>query len=416
MKGSTSFHRRIIGGITSAILVLSIAGSASAFSVEIGSDAGIDADVTVKYGVAMRLNEQDDYLLTDSATWDGISRDDGNRNFDKNDLVTNRISTVMDFDFHWKDYGIFVRPRAYYDFAYDGKNANDSAVTNNNMASLGGELTDHQEFTDATKDQHRDKAEILDAFVYGNFDMGERTLMLRVGRQVVSWGESLFVLGGVSTAQSPLDATQANVPGVELRDLFLPVGQASAQVDLFSNLTLAGYYQWEWEKTRLDESGSYFSTLDFVDDAGIANMILKEGTPFGTLRSTIDRIEDEDPSDDGQYGVALRYVAEALNETEFGLYFANYHEKTPTPYITMGGGSLLAENVALMGVPAFAGAVATGTALLQAPDPQAAAQAAIAGLVSGGTPLAVATAQVTGAMGAAQLMAADQASYMINYA
>ena len=112
------------------------------------------------------LNDQDGYLLTDSATWDGANRDDGNRNFDKGDLVTNRLSAVMDFDFQWKEFGVFVRPRAYYDFAYDGKNSNDSATTNNSMVGYGEELTDHKEFTDATKDQHRDKAEILDAFAY----------------------------------------------------------------------------------------------------------------------------------------------------------------------------------------------------------------------------------------------------------
>jgi hypothetical protein len=329
------FKKTLTTCLAASFLVIGISLEASAFSIDLGSDAGIDADVTLKYGVARRLQDQDEYLLQDSATWDGANRDDGNRNFDKGDLVTNRFSAVMDFDFHWGDYGVFVRPRAYYDLAYSGSNSNASAATNNSMVGYGGELNDHQEFTTATKDQHRDKAEILDAFAYGNIDMGERTLMLRVGRQVVSWGESLFTLGGVSTAQSPLDATQANVPGVELRDLFLPVGQVSAQIDVFSNLTMAGYYQWEWEKTRLDESGAYFSTLDFVDDAGVAMMPkLAAGIP-----ASIDRIADEDPSDDGQYGLALRYVAEALNETEFGLYMVNYHEKTPTPFITYTGGT-----------------------------------------------------------------------------
>ena len=38
---------------------------------------------------------------------------------------------------------------------------------------------------------------------------------------------------------------------------------------------------------------------------------------------------DINAKNDGQYGFALRYVAEELNLTEFGFYFVNYHAKEP---------------------------------------------------------------------------------------
>ncbi|MFZ3183843.1 MAG: DUF1302 family protein, partial [Pseudomonas sp.] len=37
----------------------------------------------------------------------------------------------------------------------------------------------------------------------------------------------------------------------------------------------------------------------------------------------------QDASDSGQYGFALRYMAQELNNTEFSLYYLNYHSKVP---------------------------------------------------------------------------------------
>ncbi|MBI5441412.1 MAG: DUF1302 family protein [Deltaproteobacteria bacterium] len=158
----------------------------------------------------------------------------------------------------------------------------------------------------------------------------------RLGRQVVSWGESLFLQGGISSAQSPVDATAANVPGVELKDIFLPVGQVYTQIGKWGGVSLAGYYQWEWEKTRLDESGAYFNTQDMIDDAG--NHILVPVAEIGQTL-TIDRTADKHPRSSGQWGVALRYLADWLRNTEFGAYYLNYHEKTPMLIGRAGGGS-----------------------------------------------------------------------------
>jgi hypothetical protein len=81
-------------------------------------------------------------------------------------------------------------------------------------------------------------------------------------------------------------------------------------------LTFSGFYQWEWEQTRIDETGAFFNTNDLVDDGS------RELFPLG-------RGDDDDPDDQGQFGIATRYLAEELNGTEFGLYFINYHEKLP---------------------------------------------------------------------------------------
>ena len=280
------------------------AGVAGAMQFELSDDAKLDVDVSLTYGAAWRAKNSKSFLVDGDPANPYRLGSAGDGNFDRGDMVNNRFSALIDIDFQYKDYGIFVRPRAYFDSVYDK-----SADFNN---------PDDWKFVDETKDLHRDKVEILDAFVYGLFEVGGHDVSLRVGKQVVSWGESLFILNGVSAAQSPIDATAANVPGVELKDLFLPVGQVSLDIGLTDNLTLASFYQWEWDKTRLDEAGAYFSTANLVDDAIRDHM-------FSGLRGA-----DNDPDDDGQWGLALRYTPEALNGTEFGIYYINYHEKLPS--------------------------------------------------------------------------------------
>ncbi len=326
----------LLSAIVSALLVAA-PGDVKALSFDFGNDVVLDADVTLTYGAAWRTKNADKDYLTD------INADDGNRNFDKGDLINNRFTVIADIDLHKGDYGAFVRPKAYFDYAYDGDNSNDSPGTNNNSFENGGS-TPYDEFTKDTQDAHRDKAEILDAFVYGAEQIGDYDAMLRIGQQAVNWGESLFLLQGINGATAYLDTTQANVPGVEVKELLLPTQQVYGEVTR-GNTTLAGFYQWQWEKNRLDEAGSFFSTTDYLDEAGERQLL--EVAPG--VNATIDRAGDEDAKDSGQWGVAVRYNVEALNDTEFGIYYVNYHEKMPLVREHFGAGGDASPTQAALG-------------------------------------------------------------------
>ncbi len=285
---------------------------------------------SLTYGAAWRVSEQNNTLLAN------INGDDGNRNFDQWDMINNRFNLNVDIDINKGNYGIFIRPRAYYDFAYDGTTANDSPTTFNNGPLYGGPLRDHKHFDPKVEDLHRDKAEILDLFAYSQFYVGGHSVSFRVGRQVVNWGESVFIPGGVGSAMAPVDGTAANAPGTELKDIYLPVGQVYSLIDITDSISIAGYYQWEWEKTRLDEAGAYFNTSDLLDDAG--RRILIPADIQNGLAATVDRARDDNPDDQGQYGFAIRYVAEKLNYSEFSFYYINYHDKAPQLVSQAGGG------------------------------------------------------------------------------
>jgi len=328
-----------------SVISLAGAGPAEAFKVDVSDDLKIASDVTLTYGGAWRALSPDPKLLAN------INADDGDRNFKKQDMINNRFTASLDFDANYKkNYGIFIRPRAYYDFVYNGQGANDSPRTANNGPVNGGPLASNTDFMPETIELHGRKAEILDAFAYSKFDLPGHETVIRVGRQVVSWGESLFIQGGISSAQSPVDITQTNVPGVEIKDILLPVGQVYSSVKVGGGVTLAGYYQWEWEASRFDEAGSYFSSPplgDFGLDAG--RRILLPGLPSTLPYPAIERAGNQDPKDSGQFGVALRYVADWMNNTEFGIYYINYHDKLPEALWNRTGGT------PTPGVPIFPG-------------------------------------------------------------
>lgn len=294
-----------------ALLMLAggLSGQASALSFQPSDELTIDVDTTLSYGLAWRT-ESRDRRLTSSA-----NGNDGDNAFDRGSLINNRVGFLTEANLNWRtDYGLFVRAAGFYDNVYDQGNDNDTGTSN---CFAGGQCSRPDRFSQDTIDQHREDLRLLDSYLYGTWDIGGRNLNLRLGDQVVSWGESLFYQG-ISSAQSPVDATKATTPGVEVKEILLPVGQLFAQYSLTDNLDLQAYYQYEWDKTDLFGVGSYFSTTDFIDDGG-----------FNDASGFLKRLPDDKPSDSGQYGVALTYSAASLNNTEFGLYYSRFHAKTP---------------------------------------------------------------------------------------
>ena len=240
----------------------------------------VEWDLDLSYGAMYRLKGQSPDLLDDS------TRDNGNRNFDKG-IVSSRTSFFAEMDISGEDSGIFLRANGFYD----------SEVKDLNLADDVDEI-------------HGSDVKLLDAFYYANFDWGN----IRIGNQVVSWGEGLF-LPSLSALQSPIDLTKFNVPGVQLKEIFLPEEQVYTQIYLTDSLALEAYYQWDWNKHNFDGVGTYFSDFDYFGPGTDASSL---GMNFAGYN---------DAKDSGQHGLALRYVAEKLNDTEFGFYYLNYHDR-----------------------------------------------------------------------------------------
>jgi hypothetical protein len=316
-----------------ALVAMAATMSAQAMHFEF-NDSGVvvDWDTSVKYGVQWRVEDPDPNLDNFVAT---ANTNDGTNNFDKG-VVSNRVSLLTEADFQWRNYGFFVRGKALYDHRYEDGNANQTQETylsDNSGDGAGAWLNvlDAPLGTTARRDFNEDMLDIqgkdaffLDAFVYGDFEVGEKLLSARVGRQVISWGESLF-FQGISGAQNYADAAAANSPGTQVKEIFMPTGAAYVNLEVTPSLNIEAYYQYEWKETKEAGIGSYWSNSDISGDGSERILFVVEDLG---LIIPAPVTNGEDPSDSGQWGVALRYFLES--GTEFGLYRLRYHDKFPS--------------------------------------------------------------------------------------
>jgi hypothetical protein len=277
------------------------------------------------------------------------SYDDGNQNFKKGETFSQIVKGVHDLELSYEDMGIFTRAKYWYDAELEsGSRAHGHAP---NKYDPGAELDDSG-FNDYAKFSG---FEVLDAYWYGAFELGEKPLDVRIGRQVVNWGESTFIQGGLN-AINPFDVNAFRRAGAEVKEGLLPVNMAFASLGLTDNLSIEGFYQLKWEPTAIDGCGTYFSNNDFAAEgcdgiriqttngalAGLLGVNVSDQDYFNTLSgggvwaaTGIDPVVARNANgrreadNDGQFGFSLKYFAEELNSTEFGLYFAKYHSRLP---------------------------------------------------------------------------------------
>jgi hypothetical protein len=320
-----------------APLALALAAAASATqATEFNfGDTTVQWDNTISYGVAWRTEAPDANVVmpgnAESMGFEGkgssYNFDDGTLNFKENSIYTNVVKYSTDLEINYNNYGGFFRAKAFYD-----------------TEIMDGER-EFKELNDATKDASGSGYDLLDAFVWADYELGEMPGTFRVGRQVVSWGESTFIQGGINSI-NPVDASAFRRPGAEVKEGLLPVNMIYTSIGISADISVEAFYQLEWEKTRSDPCGTFFSTTDFVADGcgpailggnvdeftllEIRDAEIAGGVPVTERNGPIaERISDVDAKDDGQYGIAARWYSEALGDTEFGIYYMNIHSRLP---------------------------------------------------------------------------------------
>ncbi len=317
-------------------------------------------DTTLSYGRLWRVQGRD-------KNNDDVNTNDGNRNFDTG-LVSEVYKITSELEANYHNYGMFLRGTAFYDTQLMDKR--NDYYRNNNPAQPSQSYPQDDRFTSQTRDIAGSRIEMLDAYVYGNWDVAQMPVTARVGRQVFNWGEGIFYRGGVNTT-NPVDAAKYRLPGAEVKEVLMPVEAVSFNIGLTDSLTLESFYQTNWKETRIDPVGTFYSQTDLFADGGNTGYNNFSGTALDTpvpgfgnviglysalgnnpllgpaLKSTglyangvtpaygntlkVASIgKDYNARNDGQFGVAFRYIAETLNSTEFGLYLVNYHAKEPT--------------------------------------------------------------------------------------
>jgi len=321
-------HRVIGGNLLVTAITLGSPAAYAAPTLQLGEDTTLDSSLTVNYTASMRTAKQANEYLNDP------NNDDGTRNFKRGSLINNRMSLFGELQLKHDNLGAVLRGSYFYDDVYNQRNANDSPDTVNKLGH-------NDEFTDRTRKLSGNNARLLDAYVYGNFDVGEtQYLSVKAGRHLVAWGESLF-WSNISQGQAPVDATKFNVPGTEAKDSYLPVGQVSASWSLNENLALVGYYQYEWDKTQLNPVGDYFGSDTFGPGAEFYRLAsgLVSSLPNG---AAVAYAGEKDPSNSGQWGLGVRY--RITENTEVGLFHYRYNERIASLFFDFSGTTQYSSN------------------------------------------------------------------------
>ena len=309
-------------------LASTLAGPAFGVSFNIGEIEG-QFDSSLSVGASWSTAKPNENLIGVNNGGKGLSQtsDDGHLNFKRGETFSKIFKGIHDLELKYGDTGVFVRGKYWYDF----------------------ELKDeHREFKDISDSNRKEGAQssggqILDAFVYHNYSIADQPGSVRLGKQVVSWGESTFIGNGINSI-NPIDVAAFRRPGAEVKEGLIPVNMFYVSQSLTDNLSAEAFYQIEWDQTVVDNCGTFFSQPDIIADGCSNNLRLlsssrnvpgfalpllaSQGVDINEEGVLVRRSADRDARDSGQFGVAFRYMFEPL-DTEFGAYFMNYHSRAP---------------------------------------------------------------------------------------
>jgi hypothetical protein len=389
-------------------VVTCLAASASqtvhAVGIQLGDLTG-SWDSTIAYGQSWRLGNPDCRLIGIANGGCGRSPniDDGDLNYLHRAVFSKAFSAVTELSLNYKNFGVFARASALHDFAVQNGHTDRTPLSSEALNQVGS------------------YTRMLDAFGYWRFNLGTMPSELRLGKQVVSWGESTFIQGGLNTVNH-FDVAALRVPGSELKQALLPDQLALFNIQFTERLSGQFLYLFKWNQTKPEPDGSYFSTNDAATPGG-RKVVLSFGQfsdlgvdyrplggPYISNFQQIPRTADRQPHDSGQYGVNFKfYLPNFSSGTEIGLYFLNYHSRLPVVSFRTGSqagvanayGALTAVGGAAQALAAglpYAAAIATG------------AQAGAAAAAKTGGTLSPTLAQQYATVGANTLLAGGNVS------
>ncbi|MCR4508783.1 DUF1302 domain-containing protein [Pseudomonas sp. 32.2.56] len=311
-------------------LAYTLAAPAFGVTFNIGEIEG-QFDSSLSVGASWSVRGADPDLIGVNNGGKGLSQttDDSRQNFKRGETFSKIFKGIHDLELKYGDTGVFVRGKYWYDFELKDESRLFKDISDNNRKE-GAKSSG---------------AQILDAFVYHNYAIADQPGSVRLGKQVVSWGESTFIQNSINSI-NPVDASAFRRPGAEIKEGLIPVNMFYVAQSLTENLSMEAFYQLEWDQTVVDNCGTFFAQPDIIADGCDDNLRLltnnlaagaaiNAGLPGTALDinqnsegTLVRRGPDRDARDDGQWGTAFRYFSPEL-DTEFGLYFMNYHSRTP---------------------------------------------------------------------------------------
>ncbi|MEY8200806.1 MAG: DUF1302 family protein [Colwellia sp.] len=300
-----------------------------------GSVRATDADKTSAFNTLAMVGEQFSYPVPNLAS-EAAAPDAG-------DIISNVGKATAEFSLDWRNYGFVGSVTYQYDSEIMDKNNGQVAFVNeyrNYLATtIGNDIPGIEDvfapdpsaglfgmgdqWSQSAEHRQGNAFDVLDAYFYGQFDIGDNPLEIRLGKQVINWGEGLFFLDGASQ-QVPLNISKLVTPGSELKEAYIGVESLYFNLGLGESSSLEAYYHLKYRRYEWPVHGTFYG--DDILFRGSHETWNTDANAASTFPAPGLRGSDVDPSDDGQFGVAFRTM---LGDVEVGVYYSRYHDGTP---------------------------------------------------------------------------------------
>lgn len=337
-----------------AALGAGLASPAHAFKFDLDNGVSGSLDSTISFGVQRRMQSPDSRI---------VGRDSGGSatiGSPMGDLVNGTgigALTPADFNYSNTDDGTLNYKKGDIVSAVLKGTHELSLGERGNWAALG-RITWSSDFAAANtartpldeeaKRAMQQNVSLLDLWVSKDFSLAGNSAKLKFGNQVINWGEDIFIFGGINTIHA-FDLRKAHIPGTQVKEILIPAPMISLNTGLGAGFSTEAYYQFGWNGFKLDPSGTYWSSADFLGKGGKrgaffpTSILAANGIPlpggdydpsrgrdynFLSTNAGIIPVDREKPSNTGQFGINLRYKQPGA-DTEYALYYIRYHDKIP---------------------------------------------------------------------------------------
>ncbi len=331
-----------------AALGATFATPAAAFKFEMENGITGSFDSTISFGMQTRLQSPDKSIIgrdnggtvattsevgekvnpgnpgTANPDFNYLQTDDGNLNYKKHDIVSAVIKGTHELFLtqkgNWSALGRFTW-----------------------STDLRADNTRRTPLHDDAEDAMEKNISLLDFWVSKDFTLGDQSAKVKIGNQVMNWGEDIFIIGGIN-AVNAFDLRKIHIPGVQVKEVFIPAPMISFTTGLGNGFSTEAYYQFRWNSFKFDPASTYWSSADFLGKGGKRGAFIPAsyggigdfnpkipGRDLASISAAggLVAVERDEPElHSGQYGINLRFKP-AEGDTEFAAYYIRYHDKIP---------------------------------------------------------------------------------------
>ena len=336
--------RLLLTGLAS-MAATALAPNVFAGDFEFGDGWKGSYSATLSYSSAWRIFNADpalygavDGALAGLPTGKGNNTvDEGDVNYKKGEQFTSLVKLIAEVGAQKNDMGFLLRGKLWYDYALEH---NSVALGSQNNGYVPGAPLSDSGYDNLNKFKG---FSLLDAYVYDTYEIADKPLQVRLGNQVVNWGESLFIQG--VNQINPIDVPSYHKPGAQLKEVFIPVPILYGSQSLGEYGNLEAFYQFKFRSDPLDLGcGSYWSLAlgNIGQHPGSCNNSIGLAPPGNAVSvatgAFIHTVDSKNPND-GEFGLAYRFTVPKL-DTEFGVYAERIDSRTPIVSIThLGAGA-----------------------------------------------------------------------------